>query len=56
MIRKRYQTPAIQVVQLQHRYHLLTLSNLETNGLKSDEADAPDLIYDKNGADQSDAW
>ena len=49
-MKKEYIQPSFSIVRLQHRYHLLIVSNVDTSG------DDVDLGYDKNGGNQGEAW
>ena len=51
MIKKDYMKPAMRVVRIKTQAHLLNVSNTSTNGLGGDN-----LIYDKDGGDQGNAW
>ena len=52
MMKKIYIKPKINVVLLQHRQHLLTVSGVTT----SSESNDVDLEYDNNGGNQGEAW
>ena len=52
MTKKTYNHPSINIIRLQHRYHLLKVSGVTTTSTNNDV----DLEYDKNGGDQGDAW
>ena len=49
MKKKDYMKPALCVVKIQHKRHIL-VSTMQTTGLDDD------LTYDPNGGDQSQAW
>lgn len=50
MIKKDYMKPAMRVVKIQNKSHIL-VNSVQTEGLGSES-----LGYDRNGGDQGDAW
>ena len=50
MIKKDYMKPAMRVVKIQYKSHIL-VNSVQTKGLGSES-----LGYDRNGGDQGDAW
>ena len=48
MIKKDYMKPAMRVVKIQYKSHIL-VNSVQTEGLEG-------LGYDRNGGDQGDAW
>ena len=47
-----YSQPSFIIVRLQHRHHLLSVSDVTTTSASNDV----DLDYDKNGGNQGEAW
>lgn len=48
MIKKDYQKPKMEVVELQHRTHLLQVSDPKTLSGSEGEGSEPDTWYDLN--------
>ena len=51
-MKKEYIQPNFNIVRLQHRNHLLSVSDIKTTSASDDV----DLDYDKNGGNQGEAW
>ena len=51
-MKKEYIHPSFSIVRLQHRHHLLNVSDIKTTSASNDV----DLGYDKNGGNQGEAW
>ena len=57
MIKKQYKKPTMRFLKAQLHKQLLTISNLDTRGLRSGGgSDDNELEYDKSGGNQDEAW